>query len=305
MRPAQDKFYRHLNRIRYAAQIFSLLFLLAVPVLNWLGIHWIIGTLYSLSIGELDITDPVMAVQTILLTRAVYVPLLLAVAAPVLLALVFGRVFCSWMCPQNTFSEWIDLLQKRFFRARWRKVHAMNRGENPKPMLYWAIFAGLVVITAVIGLPLLSYLSLPGIISSQMAQTILGMGMGLEIGLVVLVLAIELVVARRFWCKYLCPVGAMLALFRTDKTMHLRHREAMCDCKSNLEPCHDVCPLHLSPKHGGVYPYCFNCGLCITVCEKTGNRALVFELGKPSNGSGARQGDIRSPQLNLISKHQE
>lgn len=297
-------FYRHLNRIRSGVQIFSLLFLVAVPVLNWLGVHWVLGTLYSISIGELDIADPVMALQTILLTEQLYVPLLLAAAVPMVLALIFGRVFCSWMCPQNTFSEWIERVRKRFFRARWMQAHRTVAEHNPHPVWYWSIFAALLLITLVAGLPLLSYLSAPGIISSQIAQAILGMGIGLELGLVALILFVETVFARRIWCKYLCPVGAMLALFQTKRTLHLKHNEAHCTCKHDIEPCHLVCPLGLVSKLEHVYPYCYNCGLCVGACEKTGKGALTLGFGETSTEAPAAA-DESSPLLQIISRQEK
>lgn len=158
--------YRKLHRLRSAVQVFSLLFLFAVPVLNLLGVHTILGTLYSLSVGGLDITDPLMALQTILLTEQIYLPLLLGVILPVLLAFVFGRVFCSWMCPQNTLSEWLDALLKRFWKEPWQQAHRRPIVKNPPPLVYWAVFAALLIATLLASFPLLSYFSLPGIISS-------------------------------------------------------------------------------------------------------------------------------------------
>lgn len=279
----RPNFYKNLNRIRISVQIFSILFLIAVPMLNLLGIHWVIGTLYSISIGQLDIVDPVMALQTVLLTKRIYIPFLLMTIVPVVLALVFGRVFCSWMCPQNTISEWVDALQKRIFKSRWHNVHTRHIENNPNPVLYWCIFAALTLLVLILGLPLFSYLSTPGIISSQMSQIILGMGVGLEIGLVTIIFAVEAITLRRFWCKYVCPVGAFLSFFRTRKTLHIHYEAAQCDCKGNSSPCQYVCPLDLAPKESKLYPYCFNCGLCISICEKTGNSALSLKFGLTEN----------------------
>ena len=268
--------YRTLHRLRVAVQIFSLLFLFAVPVLNVLGVHAILGTLYSLSVGEIEITDPLMALQTILLTKQIYLPLLLGVILPVLLALIFGRVFCSWMCPQNTFAEWLDTLHKRYWKSHWQAAHRRPIARNPSPFIYWTIFAVFVCATLLAAFPLLSDLSLPGIISSVLAQSILGARLGFEAVLVVLVLASEIIWARRYWCKYVCPVGAMLGVFHNRYTMHLAYEASRCDCRLHTEPCHYVCPLQLSPKRENIYPYCFNCGLCTAVCEKTGKAALTL-----------------------------
>jgi ferredoxin-type protein NapH len=271
--------YRNLDRIRKGFQLFTVLFLVAVPVLNWMGVRWVVGTLYAISIGALDIVDPLMALQATLLTREVYVPLLLAAAIPVLLALVFGRVFCSWMCPFNTIQEWLDSAKRRLFKRRWLKAHRRPPGPNPRPALYWGIYAGLLAVTLLVGLPLLAWLSAPGLLSSQVSQAILGMGPGLELALVAGLVVGEFALARRVWCKFACPVGATLSLCRTPWTLKVVRDADKCGCKAGAEACRVVCPLGLTPMAGGLAPSCFNCGTCLASCEKTRNGALSFAFG--------------------------
>jgi ferredoxin-type protein NapH len=271
--------YRNLDRIRKGFQLFTVLFLVAVPVLNWMGVRWVVGTLYSISIGALDIADPMMAVQATLLTREVYIPLLLAAAIPALLALVLGRVFCSWMCPFNTIQEWLDAAKRRLFKRRWLKARRRPREANPGPALYWGIYAGLLAMSLLVGLPILAWLSAPGLLSSQLSQAILGMGPGLELALVAGLVLGEFALARRVWCKYACPVGATLSLFRTPWTLRVVWDAEKCGCKVGAEACQVACSLGLTPLGGGLAPSCFNCGSCLTTCEKTRNGALGFAFG--------------------------
>lgn len=266
-----------LNRTRQLVQVLAVLFLVAVPVLNWLGVHWLLGTLYSLSIGELDMADPAMALQSILLTGTFWVPLLLAAAIPVALAVAFGRVFCSWICPYNTLLEWLDRVEKRVLRKRWLRRHRRGPGHNPRRALYWGIFGALLIATVVVGLPVLACLSAPGILSSQLSQAILGMGAGLELALVALLLVVEVAIARRVWCTYACPVGATLSLVRTPWTMRVVHDDARCTCPAGAAPCSVACPLGLVPRQGAsLAPFCYNCGSCVAACEKARRGALRF-----------------------------
>ncbi|MDZ7767540.1 MAG: hypothetical protein U5K00_24505 [Melioribacteraceae bacterium] len=73
---SKDKFYRNLNKYRKAIQIFSLLFLIAIPVLILLDIRYIVGNLYSISFWDFDIVDPSMVIQTIVLSKEFYLPLI-------------------------------------------------------------------------------------------------------------------------------------------------------------------------------------------------------------------------------------
>ena len=97
--------YRHLKLLRRIVQLIVVIFLILIPVLNRHQINFIIGTFYSLSIGHLDFADPTMVLQTILLAKKLYFPLLLAGALPLIIALLFGRIFCGWICPFNAMAE--------------------------------------------------------------------------------------------------------------------------------------------------------------------------------------------------------
>ena len=86
------------------------------------------------------------------------------------------------------------------------------------------------------------------------------------------IIAIEFIFNRNFWCKYVCPVGATLSLFRTKKTLKVTYEPkkcAKCDHKKD-SPCIAVCPLNLNPRLVGVYPYCYNCFECVNTCRKNG-----------------------------------
>lgn len=271
--------WRSLQRWRLASQITALAVLFVIPLLNWYGIHWLIGTLYSLSLGELVIMDPLMALQTVLLNANIWLGLIIAAGVPALLALLLGRVFCSWLCPHNTITEWFDLLKRKLFRHAWYLEHKKRIAGNPTPLRYWLIFSGLIVLMLLLGFPIFGYLSPPGIISTAIAHAMTGHGVPLEFTLVLVILLVEAVIGKRYWCNLLCPVGAMLSLFRTRNTLAVRHDPALCDCKGDIAPCHFICPLNLSPKSENLYPFCYNCGLCVSVCEKTGSRSLSLQYG--------------------------
>jgi ferredoxin-type protein NapH len=249
-----------------------------VPVLILYEIWFIIGNLYSITIGGLDIVDPASALQTILLSKEVTTTVLFGLIVPIVLALVFGKVFCSWMCPYNTLTEWLTAVSAKLFKKRARKAKLQLVDRNPNPILYWSILAAILILSWMLEFPLVLFLSAPGIISSEISHVILGMGMGLELLIVLVIISFEALIFKRYWCKYVCPVGAVLSLFRVRKTLRVAYDKAVCNCAGESEPCSYICPLQLSPKQPYLYPYCFNCGLCIKICEKSGSGALSFKF---------------------------
>jgi len=264
--------YKHLNTLRRIVQIATILLVVAIPILNHLGNVFLIGTFYSINIGDLVIADPAMVLQTILLHKQFYLPLIMAGAIPIIITLLFGRVFCSWMCPQNTLSELVDWIRRKVARKSGSKKGGR---KNPKTQYYWFAFGVIVTTVMISGIPLVGYLSAPGIISSSIADIIFIGTFGWEILLIGLILLTEFVFFRRAWCKYLCPVGATLALFRYKHSMKVHYEASRCTCGIEKSLCQEACQFQLNPKRKGIYPYCHNCGACIDACRQEGG-ALTF-----------------------------
>lgn len=268
-----EKFiYQHLLLLRRITQSVILIILILMPFLNKIGFHKIYGTVYSITIGELNIADPAMILQTTLLVSKIYIPLLLAGLVPVLIAFFLGKVFCSWMCPFNLITEYSNKL-----RSKIKKKGSMSRNRNPQKYIYWIVYSGILLAMLTFSMPLLTFLSMPGIISSQITSVIFAGSIGIEILIVVGVLLVEFAFSSQFWCKYVCPVGATLTLVHPQPIMQIQYDASQCTCRTDILPCNQACPLGLDPRHNGIYPYCFNCGNCVDACRTEG-QALNFAL---------------------------
>jgi len=249
-----------LTPLRRTVQICLLLLLFVVPLLNQQDISLVNGTLYSFAIGPLWITDPAIGLQTLFTTRALDLTLLLSLLLPVALALACGRVFCGWLCPQNALSELADAVAARL---------KIRRALHPAPTatLRFVMLGIILLLAAVVGLPLVSLLSAPGIISVQAARLVLEKTVGAELALVGLIVVGELFLVRRAWCNFLCPVGTVLGLFRVRRTMKVVFSEEAGRHCTRCHACAQACQLGLDPVVGGLYPQCHNCGACIEACK--------------------------------------
>ncbi len=267
-------FYKHLHFYRRLTQWLALFFIFLVPFLNRHGYHQIIGTFYSIRIGQMDLMDPALMFQTIVLSKQVSWEIIIAGMVPIILAFLLGKVFCSWVCPYNLLAEYVAKWRKRLFP---KKKYVLNR--NPKAHLYWTILGAIFTILMILGIPLITLVSFPGLLSSQAADLILNGTLGVEIFLVLVVLLLEFFVAPHFWCKYACPVGATLALFRNKHTLHIHFDPQGCTCDSVRDlSCNQACPLGLDPRHADIYPYCYNCGECIYSCHQHHGKSLSFSF---------------------------
>jgi ferredoxin-type protein NapH len=239
------------------------LFYVALPILHLFDIHGVAGTLASLRIGPIDLTEPASAIAGALASRTFTWTMGIGVAPVVLLALVIGPVFCSWICPWGLISEGIDRVRGRIFGKRWR-------GES-WTISRWPRFVILMLLVcASIGasLPLVSLLSAPRAITALPLEVIYLRTVSPLTAIVLLaVLGIELFAPRRIWCRALCPVGSTAALLRTPKTATIRWEVSRCLCPG-VPLCHMSCPWAVDPRRKSTLDACTNCMACVDVCPQ-------------------------------------
>ncbi|HMK61918.1 MAG TPA: 4Fe-4S binding protein [Dissulfurispiraceae bacterium] len=249
-----------LKLLRRITQITVLAILVAMPILNLKGITVLIGSLYSLAIGPLWITDPMSGLQVILATLTVDGTLLLSMLLPVIFSFIFGRAFCGWMCPQNLLSEAADYLRSVFPIDRPLKL-------PPSAVPRYVVIAVMLCLTLLMGFPVANLISSPGIISVEISEYLMTGMVGAEVSIVGAILVVEFLIIRRAWCNFICPVGGLLGLFRMPKTLKVvyeKHSDQCIKCGA----CIKACQLGLNPMGAKIYPLCHNCGDCITACKR-------------------------------------
>lgn len=77
------------------------------------------------------------------------------------------------------------------------------------------------------------------------------------------IIAMELTISRRWWCRYLCPGGALYSLLGWARLVRVQRKAALCD---QCGTCVEVCPMGLAPMQDRFGLECDNCALCISNC---------------------------------------
>ncbi|MEP0773779.1 MAG: 4Fe-4S binding protein, partial [Acidobacteriota bacterium] len=140
---------RRWTRWRRLTQAGVALFYLALPWVNAAGFREVAGTLASLKVGPVDLTEPVAALAAALAGLTVSWELVLGVAPVAALALLAGPVFCSWVCPWGLISEGVDRLRQRLGPRPWRGSPWVGVRR-----LRWAALAGVLLAGALLAAPL-------------------------------------------------------------------------------------------------------------------------------------------------------
>ncbi|MFH1115686.1 MAG: 4Fe-4S binding protein [Pseudomonadota bacterium] len=245
-----------------------------IPLLNLYEIFAVTGTFYAVNIGRLGIADPVVIFQALFASGSLTATLFGAALFPILLAMLLGRAWCGWMCPYHLAAygvAWIRGRVKKTSPGQDAREHlVVSSSFNANIWRYGFLMLGTGAAGAV-GIPVLNYVSAPGILSTEAMILVKEHAVSLELGFIALILLLELLVLPRFWCRLFCPTGAFLALFRLPFTLRVGtdagNPRSPC-CKENH--CTSACPMGLSPFREGSNLLCTNCGRCIDACRANG-----------------------------------
>lgn len=258
------------STIRFIVLLGAFLVVAVNPFVNYyLHNSFVQGWYQSLGVGALWFVSPLEGLESLLITKAVYLPSVIGMVPPLILAFLLGRVFCSWICPVTFILEISDRLR----RAVSRRKHLRNRLVVAKRVI-WFVLLGELLLSMIIGAPLFVFLSPPGLVGREIMMFVFFHTLAIEGVLLLIIIGLELV-TRRFFCRSFCPLGGLLALAGSRRRLRVVVEEKNCvDCGM----CVRSCPMGLVPQTGeGMSAYCWNCGECLDSCKTD---ALRFSWGR-------------------------
>ncbi|RDB57276.1 4Fe-4S binding protein [Senegalimassilia anaerobia] len=279
-------------RIRKAVR-----FLIVAVLLIALFAGWQTGTLCSVGYDAIAYICPLGALETIFGSWAFVPRVLICLAVVVIVALVFGKAFCSWVCPVAPLS---DLLRGRKAREkdecertqaahrvleRWSDTNAAQ-AEKHKPIRSrvdgrHVVLAGSLASAAVCGFPVFCLVCPIGLTFASAIALYRLIGFNepaIEVLVFPALLVLELTVFRK-WCHRFCPVGALLSLLsRGNRTFKPHVNASMCarHAGSSCAACAQACPEHIDPcadLGDRSLAECTRCGACVNTCPA---KALSF-----------------------------
>lgn len=229
------------------------------------GIWLVKGNLnYSLTLGTLPLTDPYVALQSLVSGHVPETLGLIGVGIVLLFYfLVGGRVYCSWVCPINIVTD----------TAGWLRARLGIKGsaQLSRQTRYWMLAMTLVG-SALSGVVLWELIN-----PVSMLHRGLIFGLGTAWAIVLAIFAFDLFVMSRGWCGRLCPVGAFYGLIGRWSPLRVSAKQRQ-DCNDCMD-CFEICPepqvIRPALKGEGkgvgpviLAPACTNCGRCIDICAK-------------------------------------
>ena len=228
----------------------------------------------------------------------------IAVIAGVLaVTLLFGRIYCSVVCPLGVFQDVVIWLRKTYAKLT-KKAYAKARKKSPakrftynkeRKWLRYGVLA-LTVVCIAAGLQGIVLLIAPYSAFGRMVALATGKSAALPLIIVAGVTFVGLVVLAwthgRAWCSDVCPVGTTLGLVSRHSMMRITIDESKCvACRKCERGCRTSC---IDIPGGKVIDHsrCIDCFDCIGVCDEDGIK-LRFAWGK---GPKAKVGKAERPK---------
>lgn len=195
--------------------------------------------------------------------------------AIILSAIIFRRGFCSWICPIGTVSE----LAYKLGNKVATNLRAPRFLDIPLRSLKYILlgFFALAVIN-------MDSASLRGFIDSPFnkiadVRMLLFFRSPSTTTITVLVAFFLLsLVIKNFWCRYLCPYGALLGILSKMGLVSVERDKGKCiTCRK----CEESCPsyIEITKSEKVTTAECIMCMKCVDACEET--KALTIKTFKP------------------------
>jgi len=235
---------------------------------GWLPIAGLMNLKYWLVTGRLPGTHP----------AAMF--LLISFMA---IAFLFRKAFCSWLCPVGTVSEYLwragrKLFRRNFLLPRWLDI--------PLRSLKYVLLGFFV--WAVANMPaeaIEQFMHSPYGAIADVRMLNFFRYLGMTGGIVLGALVLASVLVQNFWCRYLCPYGALLGLTSLLSPLRIRRAAPACiDCAKCAKACPSALPVDklITIKSAE----CTGCLECVAVCPSESALHLSLPLWAKPRGDG-------------------
>jgi polyferredoxin len=275
------------RRIEWTRHVVQAGFLLTVLLIGWEFVRWVHGMEKGLVVAErppgVEAFLPIAALLSLrhLFTTGEIHPV--HPAGLVILLLVVGisvlakKAFCSWVCPVGTLSEALGDLSRRLFRRKLSLPRLLDLPLRSLKYLLLAFFVYAVFFqmgpAAVADFLDSPYNRVADVKMLYFFERLSPFAVKVLAGLVFLS-----VVVPYFWCRYLCPYGALLgALSLLSPLKVTRHAPSCIDCDLCTKACPSCLPVARLARVSS--DECFACLSCVAACPVP--RALRVETPAP------------------------
>lgn len=187
--------------------------------------------------------------------------------AALLLAVFFRKGFCGWICPVGFTSQLVERLARKL-KLLWRPPNWLDYPLLSFKYLLLAFFAWLILVGMdLAAIEAFSRAPYNLVVDARMLLFFLAPS-AMTIGVMIFLVTVSFVI-RNFWCRYLCPYGALLGLLAWGGPLRISRDAQSC---INCKKCEKACPgaIRVAEQTVVTSPECLGCLECLAACPVDG-----------------------------------
>lgn len=185
---------------------------------------------------------------------------------------IFGRAVCGWACPIGTLQRATGVIPHKL-KEKFPFLKKLGYLKIERYFRYIKYFnlIGLVILIPIFIDFMFTDICPIGFLTGTIPISAINPGEYVPnqfyiIARNILILFIILIfLIERGWCRYFCPVGAMLAPFNKISLVHMSVDKKNC---IHCNACSDICPMGIDVPNMNRDLECIICGKCADICPK-------------------------------------
>ncbi len=198
--------------------------------------------------------------------------------AILLMSLLAKKSFCSWLCPVGTLSEVSHRLGLRLFGRGFKIWRWLDLTLRSIKYLLLLLFIKFILLDMSVE-ALEGFMEAPYWAVSDIKMLHFFTRMSVTTMVVLAALTMLSLVYKMFWCRYLCPYGALLGLASLASPFKIRRDAVGCTgCKRCSATCPSDLPVHSCKTISS--PECTGCLSCVAECPEQDVLAMQPVLWK-------------------------
>jgi len=198
-------------------------------------------------------------------------PQLLAMLIIIPITIILGRFFCGWLCTFGAINDFIYMISKKVFKTKFK---VDEKVDSILKYLKYVILLFIIIIIWTSGSKAFDSYS-PWDAFAQV-DNISGAIAGYTGGFILIaIIAIGAVFIERFFCRYLCPLGAVFAVLSKVRILKIKKVRDKCgSCRICTNNCSMGIKLYqMDSVNSGE---CINCFKCIGVCPRKNTQVNIL-----------------------------
>jgi polyferredoxin len=180
-----------------------------------------------------------------------------------LMSLAFRKSFCSWLCPVGSVSEYLWKLGRATFRRNFQLPRWADIALRSLKYILLSFFA--YTVASMSAAAIAQFLGSPYALVVDVRMLNFFRFLGGTTAFVVLGIVFASIFVQNFWCRYLCPYGALLGLVSLLSPSRITRKQDNCvDCAKCAKACPSALPVDkLVQIRSAEYTGCLE---CVAVC---------------------------------------